>query len=130
MAHGARVRVSPVDLRAYYRSSYAYSAGGWFPGGRSSRRWSRTGLRTRTRGTNARDGSVLMTSLATDVLVVGTGAGGLTAALTAASAGRSVVVCEKAAHWGGTSATSGGFIWIPASSLAAAAGADDSVEEA
>jgi 3-oxosteroid 1-dehydrogenase len=72
----------------------------------------------------------MMTSLGTDVLVVGTGAGGLTAALVAAAAGRRVVVCEKASYWGGTSATSGGFIWIPASSLAAAAGAEDSIEEA
>jgi 3-oxosteroid 1-dehydrogenase len=72
----------------------------------------------------------LLTSLGTDLLVVGTGAGGLTAALTAAASGRSVVVCEKAAQWGGTSATSGGFLWIPASSLAAAAGSDDSVEDA
>jgi 3-oxosteroid 1-dehydrogenase len=70
------------------------------------------------------------TGIGTDVLVFGSGAGGLTAALVAAASGCRVIVCEKAAQWGGTSATSGGFIWIPASSLGAAAGAEDSVTDA
>ncbi len=66
----------------------------------------------------------------TDVLVIGSGAGGMTAALAAAQAGRKVVVAEKSAWWGGASATSGGFIWIPDSPLVAPADADDSQEEA
>jgi 3-oxosteroid 1-dehydrogenase len=70
------------------------------------------------------------TSVGTDVLVIGSGAGGMTAALVAATAGYNVVVCEKAPYWGGTSATSGGFVWIPASNLAASAGATDSIAEA
>jgi 3-oxosteroid 1-dehydrogenase len=74
-----------------------------------------------------RQGRRVTTGIGTDVLVIGSGAGGLTAALVAAACGSRVLVCEKASHWGGTSATSGGFIWIPASSLGAAAGADDSV---
>lgn len=65
-----------------------------------------------------------------DVLVAGSGAGGMTAALVAAAAGQRVILVEKAEHWGGASATSGGFLWIPASHLAAAQGADDSPEEA
>ncbi|WP_068072247.1 FAD-dependent oxidoreductase [Novosphingobium lentum] len=65
-----------------------------------------------------------------DVLVVGSGAGGLTAAVVAADNHAQVIVIEKGELFGGTSATSGGVLWIPASYLAEQAGAQDSVEEA
>jgi succinate dehydrogenase/fumarate reductase flavoprotein subunit len=65
-----------------------------------------------------------------DVVVMGSGAAGLTAALVAANAGLRVCVLEKAARFGGTTAISGGGIWIPGSPQAKAAGVDDSIETA
>ena len=49
-----------------------------------------------------------------DVLVLGTGAAGLTAAVTAGCSGARVALFEKGDRVGGTSAYSGGMIWIPA----------------
>ncbi|MGB1561868.1 MAG: FAD-dependent oxidoreductase [Sinimarinibacterium flocculans] len=48
-----------------------------------------------------------------DVIVVGSGAAGATAALRAHEAGLSVLIVEKAHKYGGTSAASGGVIWVP-----------------
>ncbi|MBX3529435.1 MAG: FAD-dependent oxidoreductase [Rhizobiaceae bacterium] len=49
-----------------------------------------------------------------DVVVLGSGAAGLTAALAAAAAGASVRLYEKSSTVGGTSAVSGGVVWVPA----------------
>jgi len=65
-----------------------------------------------------------------DVLVVGSGAGGLLAALVAADNHADVLVIEKEDLWGGTSATSGAGIWIPASDQARAEGFEDTVDDA
>ena len=66
-----------------------------------------------------------------DVLVVGSGCGGLAAALTANITNASkVLVIEKNKLIGGTSATSGGVIWIPNNHHAIQAGADDSLSDA
>ena len=65
-----------------------------------------------------------------DVVVVGSGASGLTAALAASSAGASVVVFEKGGKFGGSSALSGGQVWIPNNRFAEDAGIDDSKEAA
>ena len=65
-----------------------------------------------------------------DVIVVGSGAGGLLSALVAAHHHADVLVVEKEKLWGGTSATSGAGIWIPASDQARAAGFEDDTAEA
>ena len=66
-----------------------------------------------------------------DVLVVGAGAAGLVAAIRAAQSGAKVVLIEKSRELGGTSATSGGGIWIPCSNLAKGVeGHSDSEDEA
>lgn len=48
-----------------------------------------------------------------DVLVVGSGGGGMTAALKAKAAGLSTLIVEKSAKFGGSTALSGGGIWVP-----------------
>lgn len=65
-----------------------------------------------------------------DILVVGSGAGGMVSALVAADSRADVLIVEKAASWGGTSATSGGGIWIPGSDPAKAAGFEDNLDDA
>ncbi|MFD4194734.1 3-oxosteroid 1-dehydrogenase [Amycolatopsis thermoflava] len=65
-----------------------------------------------------------------DVVVVGSGAAGMTAALAAADAGLSVVVIEKAARFGGSTARSGGGVWIPGNEALRAAGVEDTPEAA
>ncbi len=65
-----------------------------------------------------------------DIVVVGSGAGGLLTALVAASNRADVLVVEKDRCWGGTSATSGGGIWIPGSDQARAAGFNDDLDAA
>ncbi|SNS69653.1 3-oxosteroid 1-dehydrogenase [Rhodococcoides kyotonense] len=65
-----------------------------------------------------------------DIVVVGSGAGGMTAALTAAHRGLRVVVIEKASHFGGSTARSGGGVWIPGNEALEADGVDDTPEAA
>ncbi|MGI4794346.1 MAG: FAD-dependent oxidoreductase [Janthinobacterium lividum] len=57
-----------------------------------------------------------------DLLVVGSGAGGLSAAVTAAFHGLKVIVAEKEPVFGGTTAWSGGWTWVPLNPLAQRAG--------
>lgn len=65
-----------------------------------------------------------------DVLVVGTGAAGLTAAITAADSQQRTLVLESTDRWGGSTNLSGGALWMPANPLMAKRGAHDSAEEA
>src|SRR5215472_781965 len=64
-----------------------------------------------------------------DVLVVGSGAGALAGALLAATAGLQVLVIEKADQFGGTTAFSGGGLWMPLSGPNERAGVADSRED-
>lgn len=65
-----------------------------------------------------------------DVVVLGTGAAGLVAALAAAEGGASVGLFEKADRIGGTTAISGGGCWVPCSAQMAASGIADSRDDA
>jgi 3-oxosteroid 1-dehydrogenase len=65
-----------------------------------------------------------------DIVVVGSGAGGMLAALVAAQSHADVLIVEKEKLWGGTSATSGAGIWIPASDQAKASGFHDKTADA
>ncbi|WP_036463906.1 3-oxosteroid 1-dehydrogenase [Mycolicibacterium neoaurum] len=65
-----------------------------------------------------------------DVVVVGSGAAGMVAALTAAHQGLSTVVVEKAPHYGGSTARSGGGVWIPNNEVLQRDGVKDTAAEA
>jgi 3-oxosteroid 1-dehydrogenase len=65
-----------------------------------------------------------------DVVVIGSGASGLMAALTASTYGQRVAVLEKTPVYGGTSVVSGGSIWAPSNKYAQKEGFDDDREDA
>lgn len=67
-------------------------------------------------------GHAAQPGLQCDLLVIGSGAGGLSSAVTAAQLGLKVIVVEKEAQFGGTTAWSGGWMWIPHNRLARDAG--------
>src|SRR5438309_11857272 len=65
-----------------------------------------------------------------DVLVVGTGGAGMTAALAAHDAGAKVALVEKSTTVGGATAVSGGVLWVPNNHHMPAVGIEDSRAEA
>jgi 3-oxosteroid 1-dehydrogenase len=65
-----------------------------------------------------------------DVVVVGAGAAGMTAALAAARHGLDVVLIEKADRYGGSTARSGGGVWVPGNDVLKAAGVEDTPADA
>ncbi len=70
----------------------------------------------------------MMQTLSCDLLVVGSGAGGLSAAVTAAFHGLKVIVAEKEPVLGGTTAWSGGWMWAPRNPVAQRAGITEDAE--
>src|SRR3954453_15970595 len=64
-----------------------------------------------------------------DVVVVGAGGAGMTAALAAARQGLDTVLVEKSNYFGGSTARSGGGVWIPGNYALQAAGEADDPEE-
>ncbi|RXG99365.1 FAD-dependent oxidoreductase [Bradyrhizobium zhanjiangense] len=68
--------------------------------------------------------------LSCDVLVIGSGAGGMSTAITARKCGLDVIIVEKDSYFGGTTAFSGGVLWIPGNRHARDAGVTDSREAA
>jgi succinate dehydrogenase/fumarate reductase flavoprotein subunit len=65
-----------------------------------------------------------------DLVVVGSGAAGMTAALVAANQGLRVMLLEKESVLGGTTAYSAGAAWIPGTELAAKSGVPNGIKEA
>lgn len=65
-----------------------------------------------------------------DVLVAGSGCSGMSAAITARYRGLDVLIVEKEPRFGGTTARSGGWLWIPGTSLAKAYGIEETAEQA
>lgn len=65
-----------------------------------------------------------------DVLVIGSGCAGMAAAITARHRGLDVLIVEKEPRFGGTTARSGGWLWIPGTSLAKAWGVHESPDAA
>jgi len=65
-----------------------------------------------------------------DVVVVGAGGAGMTAALAAARQGLDTILIEKSAYFGGSTARSGGGVWIPGNYALKAAGEADDLAEA
>ena len=80
--------------------------------------------------TNRRRGASANAALTCDVLVIGSGAGGLSTAITAQKHGLDVIVIEKEPFFGGTTAFSGGVLWIPGNRHAQRAGTPSDTREA
>jgi succinate dehydrogenase/fumarate reductase flavoprotein subunit len=69
-------------------------------------------------------------TVACDLLIAGSGASGMAAAIVAAKNGLKVIVVEKEAVFGGTTALSGGYLWVPNNPVSLAAGVQDSKDAA
>ncbi len=66
----------------------------------------------------------------TDLLAVGSGGGGMTAALIASDLGNETLIIEKSGYYGGSTAMSGGAIWVPDNPAMKREGLEDSLDDA
>ena len=73
--------------------------------------------------------ATLPSQLTCDLLVIGSGASGLAAAVTAAHHGLKVILVEKDPVFGGATAWSGGWMWTPGNPLAKRAGIDEDPQQ-
>ncbi len=71
-----------------------------------------------------------MTEQQYDIVIVGSGGAGMTAGLTAAKNGLRAVIIDKAPHYGGSTARSGGGVWIPNNEVLRRDGVQDTPEAA
>ncbi len=74
--------------------------------------------------------SPVSSDMATDILVIGAGAGGMSAALFAKRRNMDVILCEKTDMAGGITATSGGTVWAPGTDLSREVGPQDNLDDA
>ncbi|WP_174274467.1 FAD-binding protein [Sphingomonas bacterium] len=65
----------------------------------------------------------------TDLIVIGSGGGAFAAALAAVNAGLSVIIFEKGSRFGGSTAMSGGILWLPGNPVLKRTGDSDSIAE-
>ncbi|MEW5811112.1 MAG: FAD-binding protein [Actinomycetota bacterium] len=80
---------------------------------------------------SARAKTIQHWDIETDVVVAGSGAGGVTGAYTAAREGLDVVLVEASERFGGTTAYSGGGgMWFPCNPVLQRAGTDDTIDDA
>ena len=86
-------------------------------------------LATQTGCTERMSGGSVTWDQVTDVIVVGTGIGGATAALTAKDNGDDVIILDKAGFFGGTSSKTGAVIWVPNNVFLRERGVTDRKEE-
>lgn len=87
-----------------------------------------TANRRPARGVSHRDAFSTPSRPSYDVVVIGSGAAGLMAALTAARRGLSVLLAEKDVHWGGSTAKSAGMVWVPGNKVLQQLGGHDNIE--